>query len=337
MDHDFLWQASGPLATSHFMTRYSSLWQLTQGRNSMAGVGPSTTITESRFMVIVISGTKHGCRWELIQGKSNWGHCHVIRDQVWPPLAANLRLRWSHRAKYNSRCKSTRGRSRIIWDQAWQSLMANSRSRWHLVFCVSFCRSHHFTFRRHVVPWELTHRFGFGAFNDRAARPLIIRVHNVSLHLNRDHWFEISKRSLIPAVDLVLKPPTIDLYWAKFNGLDLIILGLIKGETFPSFSLFTLRLSPNLFFLFRFSELSFLRASYPLNRCCGGSTAEQQRHHYLLEYSGVEKTPFDSFHPFRQLVRSLFHHLCPIFLPFSCCFFFERLNMPISECSIEGT
>ena len=212
-------------------------------------------VVESQREAVATSfETKHGNLWWPIQGHDEFTgteNDHLgrsIQGRYFEPLA----LVWG-------------------WAELWQVRQGVSIQRtWRLVFCVSFCRSLCFIFWRHVVPWEPACWFGFSVFNARAAHPLIIKVRDVSLHPDCDRWFKILKMSLIPTVDLILDPPTVDLYWAKSNSLDLIILGLIKGKTFPSFSLFTLCLSPSPFFLYCFSGLSFLRAFYPLNRCCIG-------------------------------------------------------------------
>ena len=109
---------------------------------------------------------------------------------------------------------------------------------WHLAFRVSFFRSSRFISRRHVVPQEVARLFEHGAFNACAAHPLSIRVGDVSSRPYHNRWFKFLNRSFILTVDLASKSPAVDFYWKRSNDLDSIILGLIKGEIFPSFPLF---------------------------------------------------------------------------------------------------
>ena len=71
-----------------------------------------------------------------------------------------------------------------------------------------------------------------------SSTPLIIRVRDVSLSLDCDHWFKFMKRPLILTVDLVSEPSAVDVYWTWSDGQDLILLGLIKGRVFPFFFFF---------------------------------------------------------------------------------------------------
>ena len=54
IDRDLFRRALGSLVDSHFRSKHSNTWRLTQGRNSTAEMGPSKAITESWFVVIVI-------------------------------------------------------------------------------------------------------------------------------------------------------------------------------------------------------------------------------------------------------------------------------------------
>ena len=73
-------------------------------------------------------------------------------------------------------------------------------------------RSRHFVFRRHMEHREAACLSRYGTFNARATCPFIIRVRDILSGSDRNCWFKFLKRSLIPVVDLVFKPLTIDFY-----------------------------------------------------------------------------------------------------------------------------
>ena len=152
------------------------------------------------------------------------------------------------------------------------------------------------------MPWEV-------------ARPLIIRVRDVSFLPDRNRWFKFLKWSFISTIDFASKPPVIDFFRTQSNGLDLIILGLRKMGIFPSFSVFTLRILPRPFLPFSFQSLHSLGLFLPWTfveenfwQSSGGATIHRYTRRSRNQHSRA-------FFFFCTPGRSPFHHLC-------CSFFF---------------
>ena len=112
-DCDLLRWVARPLVDSHFRTNHSCLWQLTQGHNSMANVGPSRAMTESRFVVVVIMWgpsmaiiesqiqvvatwfeTKHGRLWWPNRGRDD--SAGIKHDPLWRTIQGRGYVIWVH-------------------------------------------------------------------------------------------------------------------------------------------------------------------------------------------------------------------------------------------------
>ena len=117
--------------------------------------GPSMMITESQLEAITASSrTKYGNFWWPIRGRYEF-----YRDQAWPPLTVKS---WS-----SFEAPKSMQRDELSCDRYGRE---STQRAWRLVFCVSFCRSHRFTFQGHMVPREVARWFGSGAFNAWATR-----------------------------------------------------------------------------------------------------------------------------------------------------------------------
>ena len=156
---------------------------------------------------------KHDDHW-----KSTRGHSRIIRDQVWWSLMANLGSRWTYR------------------DQVWPPLTVNSwssfgaqspcegigwvvtgvvgsllRGRDASYSALAFQKpSFHFSRTRGVLGSGTPIRIW--CFQCLGSTPLIIRVCDISLHLDRDCWFQFLNWLLIPTIDLDSEPLVVDLY-----------------------------------------------------------------------------------------------------------------------------